>query len=191
MKNYVGLCISVVALIFVGLGCNKLAAVGSVNLFEGDNAAKAASAIKSKVGSDKVNVISVELRKSEMVITIQSPKNPKDIDKYTYKNGTVTGPEPVQVVSMGDLNMTGDKYDTTDIGDIGFAAVPATVKQAIEASQLENAQVDLISMDDEVPDGGTIGKSRLVLKWRLFVESPRGRKDFWADKNGKLNPKGF
>jgi hypothetical protein len=46
-------------------------------------------------------------------------------------------------------------------------------------------------MDYEVPQGGTIGKSKLVFTWRLFVEGPRGRKDFWADKNGKLNEKWF
>lgn len=191
MKNTFGLYVSIGTLIVSGLACNKLAAVSGVNLFEGDNAVKAASAIKTKVGADKVNVISVELRKDQMVVTIQSPKDPKDIDKYTYKNGSVTGPEPVQVIQLGNLSMTGEKYDTTEIGDIGFTAVPDTIKQAIDASKLENANVDLISMDNEVPDGGTIGKSKLVLKWRLFVESPRGRKDFWADKNGKLNPKAF
>jgi hypothetical protein len=152
----------------------------------------------------------------------------------------------VQVMSFGKTEMTGDKYTTTSIDDIGFAAIPATVKRAIEVSKLENAHVDLVSMDNQSPENGDpqlkenrqketddlqksitdrrqactkdvrtmsecwnalkpdedklhdlqfgagiFSKRKLVLTWRLFVEGPRGRKDFWADKNGKLNEQGF
>lgn len=231
------------ALFFSSLGCNMLQKIANVNLFEGDNAVKAAQKIKDKIGTEKVQVIRVNIEKNEMEITVQSAKNPKDIDKYIYKNGTVTGPEPVQVISMGNLSMTGDKYETTELGEIGFAAIPDTVAKAISLSKLENAQVSSISMDNNYPETAdpslkadrekqvedlqkrindrrqectknvsTLGdclrevsemqkelmdmrmgrtKRKLVLTWRLFIESPRGRKDFWADKNGKLNETSF
>src|SRR4051812_9545455 len=108
MKNKINLCLVGVCLALATLGCSKLAAVGAkVNLFEGDNAAKAADAIKAKVGGP-TNVIRVEMHSDEMKVTIQSPKNAKDIDEYTYKNGSVDGPQPVQVMQIGDLSMTGD-----------------------------------------------------------------------------------
>ncbi len=158
----------------------------------------------------------------------------------------VSGPEPVQIMSFDDREMTADKYDTTNIDEIGFAAIPDTIKKAITLSELENSGVNLISMDGQNPATGSPqlkedrkkeldaldkefkekrdacfnlkgrqmaaclfeikplydkaqdlrsgrgpGKTKLVLTWRLFVEGPRGRKDFWADKNGKLNEKSF
>ncbi|HEV7701582.1 MAG TPA: hypothetical protein VGO43_15230 [Pyrinomonadaceae bacterium] len=224
MRNKLGLCLAGAFLLAAVLGCSRLGQLGGkVNLFEGDTAAKAAAAIKDKVGGP-TNVIRVEMRTDEMKVTIQSPKNAKDIDEYTYKNGSVSGPEPVQVMQIGDLAMTGDKYGTTPIDEIGWANIPATVQRAIEVSKLENAKVNTLSMDAEVVTQGSpelkeqldketdakrdacmkssnmgpclqrlmIGQGRpLVLTWRLFVESPRGRKDFWADKDGKLNEKAF
>ncbi|MFL6374092.1 MAG: hypothetical protein ACJ73D_05435 [Pyrinomonadaceae bacterium] len=224
MRNSTGSYLACLCLLACALGCSRFTQLsGKVNLFEGDNAAKAAAAIKSKVGG-ATNVIRVEMHADEMKVTIQSPKNPKDIDEYTFKNGAVTGPEPVQVMQIGNLSMTGDKYGTTPIDDIGWANMPTTVSRAIELSKLENAKVDTLSMDDETVTQGSpelkdqidkeakakqdaclkgpnmgqclqgliVGQGRpLVLTWRLFVESPRGRKDFWADKSGKLNEKAF
>jgi hypothetical protein len=225
MKNIVTMSCASACVLAAVLGCSKLNVPGAkVNLFEGDNAAKAAGKIKDKVGSPDVKVISVSMHTDELEVTIQSPKNAKDIDKYTFRDGAVAGPEPVQVMQFGDLAMTGDKYGTTPIDEIGWANIPATVGRAIEISKLENAKVNTLSMDaqsvtqgspelkeqmdkeqkakkDECLKGPNPGNcfqkmiigqgGPLVLTWRLFVEGPRGRKDFWADKTGKLNEKAF
>ncbi len=240
MKNSVTSIAALAALMIV-FSCSRFGGLVKTNLFEGDNALKAANAIKDKVGG-AVNVIRVEMHSDELDITIQSPKNPKDIDKWTYKNGAVTGPEPVQVMSIGNATMTGDKFDTTPIDDIGWANVPATIKKALDLSNLENAKINLISMDGQYPETadpslkedrekkisdmqkqndefgkncvkqsnpgclkemmdrqkeiidlkiGRSARKAFVLTWRLFVEGPRGRKDFWADKTGKLNEQPF
>lgn len=201
MKNYFAFSLAVLSLLIAGLGCSNIPLPGKVNLFEGDNAAKAAAKIKDKVGSEQVKVIRAEIRKETMEITIQSPKNPKDMDSYKFEKGVVSGPVPVQVMTLGPLEMTGDKYQTTNIDEIGLTAIPATIKRAVELSKLENADVTLVSMAYEsathtVPkvEGEKVkpfGQMPLVFTWRLFVEGPRGRKDFWADKNGKLNETPF
>ncbi len=80
----------------VVLGCSSLIPRGG-NLFEGDNAAIAAAAIKKKVGTAKVRVIRGEIRPNVMKLVIQSEANPKDQDEYTYERGSVTGPEPVKI----------------------------------------------------------------------------------------------
>jgi hypothetical protein len=187
-------------LLFTGLGCSMLQKMARVNLYEGDNAAQAAAKIKEKVGGE-VRVIRAEVRRDRMEVTVRSNKNPKDIDKYEFKNGSVNGPEPVQVMSLGSLEMTGEKYQTMDIDEIGWAALPATVARAKELSKLENAEINLISMAFEHPvhtapkdspeSKKPLGSVKLVFTWRLFVEGPRGRKDFWADKTGKLNETPF
>ena len=187
-------------LMSASLGCTMLQKIAKVNLHEGDNAAKAAHAIKAKIGGD-VKVIRVEVRPDKMVVTVRSNKNPKDIDKYEYANGSVRGPEPVQVMSLGSLEMNGERYQVIDIDEIAWAALPATIARAKELSKLEDAEIDLVSMEFNYP-GHTapkdsrertrpMGDSPLVFTWRLFVQGPRGRKDFWADKNGKLNETAF
>ena len=224
-------------LLLAVLGCKQLANVASADLFQGDNAAKAAAAIKSKVGVDHVKVISAEVRKDSMKITIQAPDNPKNMDEYTFEKGRASGPKPVQVMSLGNLEMTADKYHVTDLGDINFAAIPDTVQKAITRSGLENGKVDLISMENAYAETvnpnlkaekkrkaddlrkqitaktaecikttapsncmdelhqlqkqqmnsmmGT-GERQWDLAWRIFLEGPRGRKDYYADKQGNI-----
>lgn len=201
MKNLSTSCLGFTFVLLIGLGCGRLAVSGKVDLFEGDNAVKAAQKIKEKIGSDPVKVIRAEIRKDEMSVTIRSPKNPKDIDKYEFKNGSVSGPEPVQVITIGNAEMNGEKYQTTNIDEIGFQAIPETISRAVALSKLENADVELVSMAFEHPTHTTpqvegqrmkrLGEVELVFTWRLFVQGPRGRKDFWADKSGKLNETPF
>lgn len=194
--NNVLACVCFAALFVSSLGCSMLKNMAQSNMFEGDTAVRAAQAIKEKVGAE-VKVIRTEIRRDKMSVTIRSPKNPKDIDIYTYANGRVSGPEPQQVIQMGDLAMTGDKYQTTDIDEIAFDSLPATVAKAIELSKLEDAKVNTVTMAFDYPgrtnpsEKRPMGQVPLVFTWRLFVEAPRGRKDFWADKSGKLNEKAF
>jgi hypothetical protein len=237
MKNLATMCTAMLVVLIAVLGCSRFSTLGNVDLYEGDNAAKAAAAIKDKVGGSKIGVIMAEVRKDSMKITIQAPDNPKNMDEYTYEKGRATGPKPVQAMSFGNLEMTADKYHLTDFSEINFAAIPETVKKAIARSGLEKGHVDVISMDQEYAETThpdlkaekkrkaddlqkqiedkmnscfkTSDSSKCVnelnqlqkqqadmrmgrgerqwdLAWRLFVEGPRGRKDFYADKQGNL-----
>jgi hypothetical protein len=234
MRNISALGAAFLVLLLAALGCKQLAKIGEVNLFEGDAAVKAAAAIKSKVGADKVKVIRGEIRKDSMKITIQAPDNPKNLDEYSYDKSGAKGPKPVQAASFGNLEMTADRYFLTDLSDINFAAVPDTVKAAIERSGLDKGEVDLISMEnaraemvnpaikaekkrkaDELQKqidekskecfrtfskkacdelqalnkqhfNSSDEKPQFDMAWRIFVQGPRGRKDFYADKQGKI-----
>jgi hypothetical protein len=236
MRKLSSLCAAFIVLLVAVLGCKQLANVGDANLFQGDNAAKAAAAIKTKVGTDQVKVIRAEVRKDSIKITVQAPDNPKNMDEYTFEKGGAAGPKPVQAMSLGNLEMTADKYHVTDLNDINFAAIPDTVQKAIARSGLENGQVDLISMEQayaetinpdlkaekkrkaedlkkQILDKTTecfkstaskcmdelrqlqkqqmnsmmgADKKQWDLAWRIFVEGPRGRKDFYADKQGNI-----
>ena len=237
MKNLATMGTAMLVVLIAVLGCSRFSTLGNVDLYQVDNAVKAAAAIKDKIGASKIGVIMVEVRKDSMKITIQAPDNPKNMDEYTFEKGRASGPKPVQAMSFGNLEMTADKYHLTDFSEINFAAIPETVKKAIARSGLENGRVDLISMDQEYaetthPDMKaekkrkaddlqkqigekmnscfkTSDSSKCVselnqlqkqqadmrmgkgerqwdLAWRLFVEGPRGRKDFYADKQGNL-----
>jgi hypothetical protein len=236
MKNLATMCTAMFVVLIAVLGCGRFSTLGNVDLYEGDNAAKAAAAIKDKIGAGKIGVIMAEVRKDSMKITIQAPDNPKNMDEYTFEKGRASGPKPVQAMSFGNLEMTADKYHLTDFSEINFAAIPETVKKAIARSGLENGRVDVISMEQEYaetthPDLKAEkkrksedlkqqvqekskecfrttsskcfdelralqkqqqdmmmgrGERQWDLAWRLFVEGPRGRKDFYADKQGNL-----
>jgi hypothetical protein len=237
MRNLITLCAAMLVLLCAVLGCKRFAPVGNVDLFQADNAAKAAAAIKEKIGAEKIGVIRAEVRKDSMKITIQAPNNPKNMDEYIFEKGRASGPKPVQAMSFGNLEMTADRYHLTDLSEINFAAIPETARLAIARSQLENGRVDLISMEQAYAETthpdlkqqrkqkteelkqqietrtnecfkssaradclrevnqlrkqqhdlmmGT-GERQWDLAWRIFVEGPRGRKDFYADKQGKL-----
>ncbi len=183
--------LAIMPLFIVALGCSNIIP-GNVDLFESDNAAKAA-AIKQKAGTDRVNVIRVEVKPHVMKVTIQSPTNPKDQDEYTYERGSVSGPEPVKIHSVFANNIP----HSTEIGEINFAAIPAAIKRAIELAQAEGARVTLISMDQQ-PNPKIIPVTEEELKatkwdleWQIYVEGTRIQKYFWADKQGKLNEKAF
>ena len=236
MKNLATMCTAMLVVLIAVLGCNRFSTLGNVDLYQGDNAAKAAAAIKEKIGASKIGVIMAEVRKDSMKITIQAPDNPKNMDEYTFEKGRASGPKPVQAMSFGKLEMTADKYHLTDFSEINFAAIPETVRKAIARSGLENGRVDVISMDQEYaetthPDLKAEkkrkteelkqqildktkecfkttstncmnelrdlqkqqsdmmmgrGERQWDLAWRIFVEGPRGRKDFYADKQGNL-----
>ncbi len=191
MKLFTKLMLAIAPLFIVALGCSNMIP-GNANLFEGDNAAKAAAAIKQKAGTDKVNVIRVEIRPDVMKVTIQSPTNPKEQDQYTYQRGSASGPEPVQIQNVFANYIP----PTTEISEINFAALPATIKRAIELAQTEEAKVDLISMDSEPaatanPKLENQEGKKWALTWRIFVKGTRLQKYFWADKQGNLNEKGY
>ncbi len=237
MKNVITLFLVPALLLSGSLACSRFA-LRDVNLFEGNNAADAAAQIRTKIGVDSVKVISAEVRKNQMKITIQAPNNPKNMDEYTFEKGYASGPKPVEVFSIGNLDMTADKYHLTDMSEINFAAISNTVVEAIALSKLDGAEVDVITMDQQKAEmtnpsikedkkrddedlkkqikakqdecfgqskfpaqcieelmrlqkrqvDATMGKGQVKwdLAWRIFIQSPRGRKDFWADKQGKL-----
>jgi len=150
MGNKLLASIGLSALFFTSLGCSMLQTMARTNLHEGDHAAQAAKKIKDKIGGE-VRVIRAEVRPDRMEVTVRSNKNPKDIDKYEFKNGSVSGPEPVQVLTLGSLEMTGERYQTVEIDEIGWGAIPGTVARAKELSKLENAEIGLVSMAFEHP----------------------------------------
>ncbi len=183
---------AILPLLMVAIGCSNLIP-GHGSLFEGDNAVKAAAAIKAKAHTDQVMVVRVEVRPDKMVIVTQSPANPKEQDEYTYEGGAASGPIPVQIHKVfADMIP-----HTTEIDEINFAGLPATIKRAIELAESPGGEVDLVSMDSQYaytatpslkdsPEG-----NKWALTWRLFVKSSRRQNYFWADKQGNLNEKAY
>ena len=56
MKNLATMCTAMLVVLIAVLGCSRFSTLGNVDLYEGDNAAKAAAAIKEKIGASKISV---------------------------------------------------------------------------------------------------------------------------------------
>ena len=117
------------------------------NLFEGTNAQDASERIRQKTGADSVKVSHIEIRQDRLTIAIQDPNKPKNLDEYTYSNGAVTGPKPVETLVVGEQEFTADKKRLFDLGDINFGVIPEVCRKAAERAQIEDGKVELISID--------------------------------------------
>lgn len=68
-------------------------------------------------------------------LEVLNPDNLKDVDHYTYKNGSWSEPQPVQITGEGDM-----MANTTPLKDVKFAAVATVFKNWTEkAKTIEGA----------------------------------------------------
>src|SRR5688500_8794787 len=94
------LILALIPVIFVGLACNRLAALDA-NLFESSNAEKAVTEIKNKIGKP-FKVTEIVIEKDKLKIHAQDPNNPQNLDEYRYTAGFVAGPNPVKLNAMNN-----------------------------------------------------------------------------------------
>lgn len=139
---------TVFLLAMVALNC-KLSSLpsGKMNMFQGTNAKDGAAKIKQKLGVDDVKVKYIEIHEQRMQITVQDPAKPKNFDEYTYANGAVTGPKPVEALVIGNQEFTADKTKLFSLSDIDLGLVPEVCRKAAERAQVEDGKPDLISID--------------------------------------------
>lgn len=64
-----------------------------------------------------------------IVIELQDPNKPQNVDHYEYKDGKWAEPQPVQISGGGDM-----KANTTPLNDIKFATVATIAKNYLEKS---------------------------------------------------------
>ena len=77
----------------------------------------------------------------------QDPAKPKNFDEYTYANGVLTGPKPVEALVLGEQEFTADKSRLFSLSDTDLGLVPEVVRKASERAQVEDGKPELISID--------------------------------------------
>jgi len=95
-------------------------------------------------GGKEVNVFqSVEFKRNEIVIAIQDPNNPDNIDQYYYREGKWTSPTPIQISGGGNM-----KDNVTPLKDIKFATAATVAKNYLEkAVTVEGAKQEITWVD--------------------------------------------
>jgi len=183
MRNLPGSIVAVALLLIISLGCgvgNLLPKKGQY--FEGDSAAKAAAAIREKVGKP-FRVIEIFIDEDEFRVQIQDPDKPQNVDEYKYVAGFVQGPQPVQVSGAyaKDLNKSSFPFD-----EIDFSAIPRFTKEAVDKAAIEGGSIYRLTFQrgfamtkDEV---GAVGNPR----WYMEINGTRDKVTAFADPKGKL-----
>ena len=165
------------------LGCSSLKNLvpAKGQFFTGDTAAKAAKAVRDKIGKP-FKVIEVFIDDDEFRVQAQDPNNPKNVDEYKYVAGLVVGPNPVKLSGMNDdVEKSSFPFD-----DIDFAAVPKFCKEAIDKSGIEGAKIyrmtfqRAFAMTDNAV--GALGNAY----WNIEINGTRENVTAAADPKGKL-----
>lgn len=111
-----------------------------------------------------------------IMINIQDPEKPENIDHYEYKNGKWSEPEPVQITGDGDMSA-----NLTPLKDIDFTKVPGMIKIYEEkVKEVEASENRPISMTFQL----SFNQERY---WSAgYIKSPRAEYSIEFNVDGSL-----
>lgn len=181
MRNLPGSIGALALLLIVSLGCSGLLPKKG-QFFEGDTSAKAAAAIREKVGKP-FRVIEIFIDEDEFRVQVQDPDKPQNVDEYKYVAGFVQGPTPVQVsgVYSKDLNKSSFPFD-----EIDFSAIPKFTKEAVDKAAIEGGSIYRLTFQRAFAmtnnEAGALGTPR----WYMEINGTRDKVTAFADPKGKL-----
>ena len=174
--------IMLVFLAFI-LGCRGLAARRPTNYFEQNNIQTAAEAIKNKIGVP-FKVFKVEVEKDKFTMQIQSPQNADNLDEYQYSGDLVAGPHPIHTDTFYDFRRFVFDFDDKD-----FASLSPMMQAAIAKSQLEDAEINRLTLGRGVGTGSDSqisGWQLYSVRWFMAIRGSRGDTTAVADERGNL-----
>lgn len=153
----------------IASGAGAQAAGGS--LFESNHAEALAVKFAARLGAP-VRALELTLYPTYAFLQAQDPENASHVDKYPYRNGTITAPEPVRLHLRGKL-----EDHLFSLGDVALDKVPALIRQTVKALDYEaDAKPSHIIVERNLP----FSKDVVI---RVYVKSARdsGRVDYKAD----------
>jgi len=184
-------------LLFAGLGCNlaerlKAGSNGSSDgpsidrptigskdgkrLYE-DEAALAdfIADLKSTLGTDDPKILDLLVYDSYIMVKVQDPSKPENVDGYTYKDGSLGSAVPVKIIGNGKI-----EDNVFALSEVNLAALPKLTEEIMgKLKDIEGGSMVGYSIDRGLPFDKNIGISPLVNSSRKSISAD-------ADKNGKL-----
>lgn len=134
------------------------------------------------VVDDLRTVLGGNLRPLEIVLyptysyaEVQSPANPAHVDRYFWRDGTWTGPEPVRTHSGMDI-----EADVFAAEGVALDQVPQLVARTLEVLAIEGGEPTHVIVERNTPFDEDV-------VMRVYVNGPRtsGRIDYHADGSEK------
>jgi hypothetical protein len=117
---------------------------------------------------EEVRILSLEIWPEEAFVSIQVPGNPAHVDRYGYRDGTLTGPEPVAV----GRNLRQIRARVFRLRDVDLEVLRPALKAAPAIVRAEEGRVThaLVERSEGWSSDTSWGRPR----WRVHVEGPRG-----------------
>jgi hypothetical protein len=190
--------VALACLIFAGLGCNladrlKAGSNGSSSdgpstdrptlgtksgkrMYEdADALADFVTELKSTLGTDDPKLLDLLVYDSYIMVKVQDPKKPENIDGYTFKEGSLGSPVPVKIMGNGKI-----EDNVFPISEVNLAALPKLTEEIMaKLKDVEGGTMVGYSIDRGLPFDKEIGIMPLVNSSRRSITAD-------ADKNGKL-----
>ena len=126
----------------------------------------AAAALRERFGAS-ARLLSLELRPAGFTVEVQDPAIPSHVDRFTFEEGVIEGPEPVRV----GRNQKQLKAQLFPLADVDFSLMPRLVADAIERGRTEDGKVSHVRIErnEGYNDYPTWGPPTL----RVYVDGPR------------------
>ncbi len=185
--------VALACLMIVGLGCNLADRLGSggnstssdrptlgttksgTKLYS-DEAALAdfVADLKSTLGTEDPKVLDLLVYESYIMVKVQDPKKPENVDGYTYKDGSLGSPAPVKIMGNGKI-----EDNVFSLSEVNLAALPKLTEEIMaKLKDVEGGSFTGYSIDK-----GMFGKELTI---DPLVSGTRKTIMADADKNGKL-----
>jgi hypothetical protein len=140
-------------------------------LFEGAAAANVRTKLTERLGGS-VRALEFLIYPEYVIVEAQDIEKPKHVDRYTYRNGALGDPDPVNVQRYrGKLDS-----HLFDLDDLALELVPMLVETTMRRLEYEDAKVTHIVIQRNLP----FSKDVVI---RVYAHGPResGRVEFTAD----------
>jgi hypothetical protein len=158
------------------------------SLFVGASSQEAIAKLSEKLRAP-VRVLKIEIRPETLAIQVQDPAARTQVNEYTFRKlpgviamivPAVTGPRPVRL-NLINPNL---KENLFDLGEVNFAAVPGTVREAERRLALDGGgTAQSILIQRRV---GILPPSSGEIEWDIAVAGPRESASAYADAQGRI-----
>jgi hypothetical protein len=132
-----------------------------------DQATPIVAEIQRRFG-DGVRILSLEVGPEEAFIAVQDPRQPAHVDRYGYRDGSLTSPEPMAV----GRNQRQVRARLFPLRALDLSRLPAMVAAAPDAVNTEDGRVTHAVV--ERSQGWNSDSSWGRPRWSVHVEGPRG-----------------
>jgi hypothetical protein len=131
--------------------------------------------LKSTLGTDDPKALDLLVYDSYIMVKVQDPKKPENIDGYTYKDGSLGSPAPVKIMGNGKI-----EDNVFPLSEVNLAALPKLTEEIMgKLKDVEGGTMVGYSIDRGLPFDKDIGIMPLVNSTRKSITAD-------ADRNGEL-----
>ena len=113
-------------------------------------------------------VLNLDLRFDAFDVEVQDPAVPSHVDRFSFEEGVLGGPEPVPV----GRNQRRLEAQLFSLADVDLAILPRLLADAVERGRTEDGRVTHVRIERAEGYGEYDGWGRPV--FRVYVDGPRG-----------------